>query len=181
VFTSTRNGDLDLYTVNPDGTNLEQQTNLPGYDGGAFFNADCTALLWRASRPEGEALADYQKLLGQDLVRPSALEIYWMDLASKKVEQLTDNGAANFAPFPVPGDRAVLYSSNEGGNGREFDVWMVSRGEAKPGKPIKVTTAPGFDGFPMFSPDGKWLMFSSNRATAAGASDTNLFVARWVP
>lgn len=43
-----------------------------------------------------------------------------------------------------------------------------------------MTHSEGFDGFPMFSPDGRWLVFASNRATAAGESDTNLFIARWV-
>src|SRR5690606_12991915 len=32
----------------------------------------------------------------------------------------------------------------------------------------------------MFSPDGSRLVFASNRATAEGAHDTNVFVARWV-
>jgi aminopeptidase YwaD len=178
VFTSTRSGDLELWTVNRDGTDLRQVTDTPGYDGGAFFNPKCTALIWRASRPTGEALADYQRLLKQDLVRPSSLEIYWMDLATKKVEQLTRNGAANFAPYPLPDDSGVLFSSNAGGNGREFDVWLAKRAG---GEPERVTHSAGFDGFPMFSPDGKWLVFASNRATEAGKNDTNLFVARWVP
>jgi Tol biopolymer transport system component len=178
VFTSTRSGDLELYTVDRDGANLAQVTDTPGYDGGAFFNPACTALVWRASRPEGEALADYQRLLKQDLVRPSALEIFWMDLATKKVEQLTKNGAANFAPYPLPDDSGVLYASNAEGNGREFDVWMAKRAG---GASERVTHVAGFDGFPMFSPDGKWLMFASNRATEKGKNDTNLFVARWVP
>ena len=43
----------------------------------------------------------------------------------------------------------------------------------------RITTAPGFDGFPLFSPDGKRLAFSSNRATPPGAHDTNVFVADW--
>ncbi|MCA9493126.1 MAG: PD40 domain-containing protein [Myxococcales bacterium] len=177
VFTSTRDGDLDLYLVNPDGTGLERVTDTPGYDGGAFFSNDCKGLVWRASRPEGADLEEYRSLLAKDLVRPSALEIYWMDLATHEVQQLTDNGAANFAPYPLPDDSGALYSSNAGGSGREFDIWRVSRGG---GEPERITSAPGFDGFPMFSPDGRWLMFSSNRATAEGSSDTNLFVARWV-
>ncbi|MEZ4235377.1 MAG: hypothetical protein R3F59_04300 [Myxococcota bacterium] len=177
VFTSTRDGDLDLYVVNRDGTGLERITDTPGYDGGAFFNPSCTALIWRASRPEGEALAEFKQLLSENLVRPSALEIYWMDLATKEVTQLTDNGAANFAPYPLPDDSGVVYSSNAGGSPREFDIWLASRDGQKS---ERVTTAEGFDGFPMFSPDGKWLVFASNRATPEGSHDTNLFVARWV-
>lgn len=178
VFTSTRDGDLDLYVANADGTGIERITDTPGYDGGAFFNPSCTALIWRASRPEGDALADYQRLLNSDLVRPSELEIFWMDLASRKVEQLTTNGAANVAPYPLPDDSGVLFSSNLGASPREFDLYRASR---QGGEPERVTTAKGFDGFPTFSPDGKWLVFASNRATAEGADGTNLFVARWVP
>jgi Tol biopolymer transport system component len=35
-----------------------------------------------------------------------------------------------------------------------------------------------FDGFPMFSPDGKKLIFASNRNDAK-EGETNLFVAEW--
>ena len=37
VFTSTRSGDLELYTMNIDGTDVKQITDELGYDGGAFF------------------------------------------------------------------------------------------------------------------------------------------------
>ncbi|MEM6929932.1 MAG: PDZ domain-containing protein, partial [Myxococcota bacterium] len=176
VFTSTRDGDLDLYVSNADGGDVERLTDTPGYDGGAFFNPACTALIWRASRPVGDALADYRRLLAQDLVRPSQLEIFWMDLDTRKVEQLTRNGAANFAPYPLPDDSGVLFSSNAGDSPREFDLHLAKRAG---GEPERITTAAGFDGFPMFSPDGEWLVFASNRATKAGENDTNLFVARW--
>ncbi len=43
----------------------------------------------------------------------------------------------------------------------------------------QITTAAGFDGFPLLSPDGQTLVFASNRATPAGQHDTNLFLARW--
>ncbi len=36
-----------------------------------------------------------------------------------------------------------------------------------------------FDGFPMFSPDGRRLVFASNR-NAAPRGDTNVFIADWV-
>jgi len=46
-----------------------------------------------------------------------------------------------------------------------------------PGTPSSVATT--FDGFPMFSPDGTQIAFSSNR-NAAEPRDTNVFVADWV-
>ena len=51
VFTSTRDGDLDLYTCDLDGQNVVRVTSELGYDGGAFFSPDGEWLVWRASRP----------------------------------------------------------------------------------------------------------------------------------
>jgi Tol biopolymer transport system component len=181
VFTSTKSGDLELWSMNADGSNLRQLTNTPGYDGGAFFSEDCSKVVWRASRPEGDALADYQRLLKQSLVRPTKLEIFVADVgadgALQHVVQVTNNGRANFAPYLHPDNKRVLYVSNKGDpKGRDFDIYMVKvdgTGEER------ITTNPSFDGFPMFSPDGRTLVFSSNRAgTAPG--DTNVFVADWV-
>lgn len=177
LFTSTRNGDLDLYVADHDGGQVRQLTNLPGYDGGAFFTPDCSKIVWRASRPEGQALADYQRLLKQNLVRPSQLEIFVMDADGSNVRQLTTHGVGSFAPYPTPDGRGVLYSTNAGADAREFDLRFVSWD----GEERRITTAPGFDGFPMFSPDGRWLVFASNRANKEGARDTDLYIARWVP
>jgi Tol biopolymer transport system component len=177
LFTSTRNGDLDLYVANRDGGDVKQLTNLPGYDGGAFFTPDCSKIIWRASRPEGDALADYQRLLKQNLVRPSQLEIFVMDADGSNVKQLTHHGVGSFAPYPTPDGHGVVYATNIGADAREFDIRYVGFD----GTEERITTAPSFDGFPMFSPDGKWLVFASNRANKEGARDTDLYIARWVP
>ena len=149
-----------------------------GYDGGAFFTQDCRHIVWRASRPEGEALRDYQRLLAQGLVRPTSLDLFVMDADGANVRQLTFDGKGSFAPYPTPDGKGVLYSSNRGANPREFDIWYLPW---EGGAPEQVTHAPGFDGFPMFSPDGQWLVFSSNRANVAGGRDTDVYVTRWRP
>lgn len=177
LFTSTRNGDLDLYLADRDGGNIRQLTNLPGYDGGAFFTPDCSKIIWRASRPEGDALDDYRRLLKQNLVRPSQLEIFVMDADGTNVKQLTAHGVGSFAPYATPDGRGVVYATNVGADAREFDIRYVGFD----GVEERVTTAPSFDGFPMFSPDGKWLVFASNRANQPGQRDTDLYIARWVP
>lgn len=177
LFTSKRNGDLDLYVADNDGSNIRQLTDSVGYDGGAFFSPDCSKIIWRASRPEGEELVDYQRLSALNLVGPNKLEIYVMDADGSNIKQLTHHDAGSFAPYPTPDGKGVLYSTNAGDSPREFDIRYVGWD----GSEERITSAPGFDGFPMFSPDGKWLVFASNRANPPGGHDTDLYIARWVP
>ncbi len=181
VFTSLRDGDIELYRMDADGKNVKRLTNTPGYDGGAFFNADCSKIVWRASRPKpGKELDDFKALLAKNppLVRPSKLELYVANADGSDAQQITYLDAASFAPYWHPSQKRILFSSNTGDpKGREFDVFAVN----VDGTGLeRITYAGGFDGFPMFSPDGKLLAFSSNRATPAGKHDTNVFVARWV-
>ncbi len=177
VFTSTMDGDLELYTVERDGSGLRRLTHTPGYDGGAFFSPDCSKIVWRASRPTGEALADYRALLARDLVRPSRLEIFVADADGSNPVQVTDNGAANFAPYMHPDNQRVLYASNQADpKGRNFDLFLIrvdGSGEER------VTHNPSFDGFPMWTHDGRRLVFASNRGNAR-RGETNIFVADWV-
>ena len=49
VFTSTRSGDLELWTMKLDGSDPKQVTNTPGYDGGAFYSHDGQWLVFRAT------------------------------------------------------------------------------------------------------------------------------------
>ncbi len=178
VFTSTRDGDLDLYKMRADGTEVTRLTDEPGYDGGAFFSPDGTKICYRASRPaEGEVLDDYRRLLGQDMIRPSALEIYVMDADGSNKVQVTSNGAANFAPFFTPDGERLLFASNVGDpRGRNFDIYLIN----VDGSGFEqVTYCSSFDSFPMFSYDGKRLAFASNR-NGAVPGETNIFVADWI-
>jgi TolB protein len=178
VFTSTRDGDLDLYVMDADGSNVRQITNEIGYDGGAFFSADGSKIVWRAHRPtEQREIDDYKRLLGQRLVRPTRLDLYVMNADGTDQRRITNNGAANFAPFFHPNGRQIIFSSNlSNPRGRNFDIYIINID----GTGLeRVTTHDEFDGFPMFSPDGKTLVFASNRG-AAKQGDTNIFLADWV-
>ena len=177
IFTSTRDGDLELYRMDADGGNVKRLTNTKGYDGGAFFNADCSKIVWRASRPTGEKLADYERLLAQGLVRPTKLELYVANADGSHPRQVTYLNSASFAPYWFPNRDRLLFSTNYGDpKGREFEMWAID----VDGTDLeRITYSPGFDGFPMFSPDGRKLAFASNRATAEGEHDTNVFVIDW--
>jgi Tol biopolymer transport system component len=178
VFTSVRDGDLDLYSMAPDGSDVRRLTDRPGYDGGAFYSPDGTKIIWRAHYPEpGPELEDYQRLLEQGLIRPGELEIYVMDADGSDQRQVTSIGGANFAPYWHPSGEKVVFSSNHHDpSGRDFEIYMVNLdGTALE----RITHSEGFDGFPVFSPDGRHLVFASNRNNG-GTSDTNVFIAEWV-
>ena len=177
VFTSTRDGDLELYRMDAGGSNVKRLTEAPGYDGGAFFSADCQQIVWRASRPEGEELADYRRLLANDLVRPSKMDLWVASADGSKARQVTDLGGASFAPFFFPSGKRIIFSTNHHSeSGREFDIWAIN----VDGTGLEqITHTEGFDGFPMFSPDGKRLAFASNR-NQGKPGETDVYVARWV-
>ncbi|TNE71851.1 hypothetical protein EP331_08730 [bacterium] len=181
IFTSTRSGDLELWRYTFETKELKQITNTPGYDGGAFFSHDSKQLVWRASRPTGEALKTYQALLKDGFVEPKALNIYISDIDGNNVKQITDLPGANWAPFFHPDNKRVLFSSNHhtmAEGGRVFDIFMVNP-ETKVVE--QITHSGTFDAFPMFSSDGKYLVFASNRrADRTPTRDTNIFVAEWV-
>jgi Tol biopolymer transport system component len=175
VFTSTRDGDLDLYEMDEAG-NVKRLTNTPGYDGGAFYNADCTEIVWRANHPTGAALDEYKGLLARDLVKPLHMELWVMNADGSNQRQITNNGAANFCPYFTPDGKRIIFASNVQSEGFNFDLWMAN----KDGSGLeRLTTAPGFDGFPVFSPDGTFVTWSSSRAKP-DSHEMNLFVARWV-
>ena len=89
----------------------------------------------------------------------------------------TNLGAASFAPSFFPSGDRILFSSNHGDpKGREFEIWAVN----VDGSGLeRITWSEGFDGFPLFSPDGTRLPFSSNRHQSK-LGETNGFVAQWV-
>jgi len=130
---------------------------------------------------------DYKALLARGLIRPGNLELWVMNADGSGKHQVTHNGAANFAPYWLPDDRRIIFASNVRGveqmqktgdhaAARNFDLFVV--GEDGSGLEA-ITSCPEFDGFPMFSPDGRYLVFASNRY-GKEKGNTNIFVAEWV-
>ncbi|MBK8362457.1 MAG: PD40 domain-containing protein [Bacteroidetes bacterium] len=176
VFTSTRSGDLELYTMNIDGSNVKQVTKELGYDGGAFFSPDGKKLIFRASRPKTEEdVKTYKDLLAQGLVMPTNMELYTCNIDGSDLKQATNLGSANWAPFFTPDGKKVIFSSNHKQKGYHFNLWMCKLDGSEL---EQISFDPTFDAFPVFSPDGKHLIFSSNRNNGGG-HDTNLFYAEW--
>jgi Tol biopolymer transport system component len=184
VFTSERDGDLELYSMDTDGKNVKRLTNEIGYDGGAFYSPDSKMIVYRRSTPKTAAeIARYKELLSQDLVVPTVFEVWVMNADGSNKRQVTNLASASFAPFFTPDGKRLIFCTNffdeDRANRRRqpnFDLALINLD----GTGIeRVTYNQTFDGFPMFSPDGKKLVFASNR-NSAKLGDTNVFIADWV-
>jgi len=179
VFTSTRSGDIELWTCDLQGGALHQVTDTLGYDGGAFFSHDGSRIVFRATEFESdEEIADYKETLAMHQVRPGKMELYVIDADGSNRQQVTRLGEANFAPYFHPSDEKILFSSNHTWPGTgpiNFDLYMIG----VDGEDLeRVTFDEDFDCFPMFSHDGRYLAFASNRGNNK-PGETNVFIAEW--
>lgn len=178
IFTSVRDGDLDLYVMDLKTYKVTRITSELGYDGGAWFSHDGKKIVWRASRPKTEdEIKDYKELLSKGLVAPTQMEVFVANADGSNVKQITHLGQANWAPNFTPDDKHIIFCSNhEYKRGFPFNMYLTDiNGDGLE----KISRDKGFDAFPMFSYDGKKFIFSSNRNNG-GTRDTNVFVADWV-
>jgi len=179
VFTSMRSGDLDIYTMNADGGGTKRLTNEKGYDGGPFFSWDGKTIVYRAYHPKTkEELKEYESLLKQNLIKPTRAEILMMSVDGANKRQLTNNGAANWAPFLLPNNRQIIFSSNlHDAERRSFSLYLIN----VDGTGLeRITYGARFDSFPMLSRDGKKLLFASTR-NGKEPREFNIFIADWIP
>lgn len=178
VFTSVRDGDMEIYSMKGDGSDVRRLTNRQGPDGGPFFSWDGKRVAFRGRElGAGPEFDDYRSLLKQALWRPTQLELFVMDRDGRNQTQVTRLGGANFAPSWHPDGKRLIFASNIGDpKGRDFDIYMVNLD----GTGLeRITFNDTFDGFPMFSPNGRQLVFASNR-NAKTEGETNVFIADWV-
>lgn len=168
VFTSTRDGDPDIYVMNADGSGVRQITNVDGYDGGPFFSPDDKWIIYRTDRKAKDML-----------------QVHVIAANGEHDTPLTDNpNQVNWCPYFHPNGKTIIWASadySRGPMGANFDLWAMDiawkEGLPKPGTPRRITFHAKADVLPVFSPDGKKLMWSSSR-TEDGS--TQLYIADWV-
>ncbi|MGB5202224.1 MAG: PA domain-containing protein, partial [Sedimenticolaceae bacterium] len=156
IFAHDKSYMMELYLMDVDGSNVRRLTHTPGYDGGPFFSADGKSITWRRFSKDG-----------------ATAEIYTMDLASGVESQLTRTGVMSWAPYFHPSGDYLIFASNREGFAN-FELFMVDA--AGKGEPVRVTYTEGFDGLPVFSPDGKRLSWTSNRTAN---KQSQIFIAEW--
>lgn len=147
---------MELYLCDADGKNVKRLTDVPGYDGGPFFSADGQRIVWRRFDEKG-----------------MIAEIWTMKLDGSDQRQVTKLGAMSWAPFFHPSGDYIIFTTNLHGFDN-FELYLVAAKGA--GKPVRVSHTEGFDGLPVFSPDGKKLSWTSGRTSS---KQSQIFLADW--
>ena len=146
----------EIYIMNADGSDQKRLTNHPGYDGGPFFSADGKRIIWRRFNEKG-TLAD----------------VYTMKIDGTDVRRLTDFNAMSWAPYFHPSGKYAIFASNKLGFDN-FELYLVDAEGRK--EPVRITHKDGFDGLPVFAPDGETLCWT---ATRTANKKSQLFMAKW--
>jgi len=147
---------MDLYIMDADGSNVKRLTDVPGYDGGPFFSADGTKICWRRFNEKGDQA-----------------EVFVMNVDGTDQHPITKLGAMSWAPYFHPSGDYIIFTTNLQGFAN-FELYIVDA--AGKDDPVRVTSTDGFDGLPVFSPDGKKLSWSSGRTAD---TKSQIFMADW--
>lgn len=168
VFTSTRDGDADLYVMNADGSGVRQLTNAPGYDGGPFFSPDQKWVIFRSDRDKKDML-----------------QLFAISVDGKHEVQLTKNlDQVNWCPYFHPSGKYLIWSGADYSKGpatAKFHLFTMEltypEGQLTAGKITQITDSPVSDVLPVFSPDGKKLMWTAKRSADRSSQ---LWIADWL-
>jgi len=153
---------FDIFTANPDGSNLKQLTNAPGYDAETTINRQGKLVF--TSKRDGD------------------LDIYTMDADGKNVKKLTHELGYDGGPFWSYDGKQIVYRAYHPQTEKEkadytgllkqnlirptvLDIWVMN---ADGSNQRQVTNLNKASFAPYFFPDGKRIIFSSNVADPKG-------------
>ncbi|GIW78198.1 MAG: hypothetical protein KatS3mg105_0005 [Gemmatales bacterium] len=164
VFCSNRSGpeNLELYIMDADGRNVRKLTNAPGcYNGGPFFSPDGKRVIFRSDRKKKDHL-----------------QLYVINVDGTGEKALTDNlDWVYWAPYWYRDSQHIVFTAADHSDPTKrpnYDLYWMN---IETGKTVRLTFDPGADVLPVFSPDGKKLMWTSTR----GRQPAQLFIADFVP
>lgn len=147
---------IDIYKLDLASGEVTRLTDTLGYDGGPFFSPDGQRFCWRRFSEDG-----------------ATAEIYTMSINGGEATRLTNLGAMSWAPFYHPSGEYLVFTTNLHGFAN-FELYLV-RADGK-GKPVRASFTDGFDGLPVFLPDGNQIAWTSTRASGGRSQ---IFMGQW--
>jgi Tol biopolymer transport system component len=154
AFSSDRDGDFDIYTMNPDGTDVQQLTNDPANDFNAAWSPDGSKIAFASDR--GGGLYDVYVMSATPPATPT---------------QLTTNAANDWTPNWSPDGTQIVLGSERDATPSTADDENVYKMNADGTGQTQLTNDVASDGGPAYSPDGSKIVFRSKR----GGCPTNCY------
>jgi Tol biopolymer transport system component len=146
----------ELWTMRPDGSERTNLTKDPAVNNGvAAFSPDGRQVVFRSTRD-------------------GTFDLYLMNADGTNVRRLTNDAWRENFPVFSPDGTAVAFSSDRDGpvdkaGNRTFDNYILPlSADGGPGALRRLTTDPGQDAHPWYSPDGQWIVYTSEQG---GISD----------
>jgi TolB protein len=138
----------------------------------AAVRLDERASVWSVDKADFQAprqlTSEVEKItsadwLGEDtLVYPSArsgsVNLVKLDLQGKIQPLAGSQSCVQTEPASAPGERTVVYASNCGSEGDDFNLWAL---DLAGGTRRRLTSGSNFDQQPEVSPDGNWVYYTS--------------------
>ena len=135
VFTSVRDGDLEIYTMKADGSDVKRLTHEPGYDGGPFFSPDGDGSQKRqVTRLGAASFAPYFHPDGKRILFSSNhpepkgrnFDLYLVKDDGSGLERITSDPAFDGFPMFSPDGKHLVFASNRGAKARgETNVFVA--------------------------------------------------------
>lgn len=136
VFTSSRDGNAEIYSVNADGTELTRLTNNTTHDESAVWSPDGHRIAFTS----GTGLDRELRVMNAD--------------GSNIVHHALPHGV--YDPSWSPDGTRITYSALSDGSA---NIWTV---DADGGWPVLLFSLPGWEGHPSWAPDGTKLAVVSD-------------------
>jgi len=154
----------DVCTIGTDGSGLKQLTDSPGYDGHPRWSADGKRIVFNSDRTSPDPDAGWSDRWH---------EIFSMNADGSDVRQLTRcKSVCTYGSLSPDGEK-VLYRKVTHTPGFNWELGNIEKNseifiaDIGGGNEINLSNNAAFDGWPVFSPDGKRIAFASNRSGPA--------------
>lgn len=138
VFDTERDGNSEIYTMDPSGKNQNRLTDNPAGDMHAAWS------------PNGQ-------LIVFESLRDGNIEIYVMNADGSSQTRLTYHPASDMLPTWSPDGTKIAFTSQRDGNNEIYVMNADGSGR------LRLTADPASDSSPSWSPDGMKIAFNSDR------------------